>query len=552
MMLVSLRRACVALFLALPFAFASQAQDPDPAQGQMVLHLLDYLSFEYPRSVKAGKVRNAAKYAEQVEFSVRVADAVGNFPARPEKDALVASAANVAELIADKGDGAKLVQRARDLQRRLIKAYGLQIAPARAPDLSNAAALYQLNCALCHGVAGDGNGPQAAALAPRPTDFRDHVRQFERGVFGLYNAISLGVERTSMPAFTNLSSDERWALAFYVSQFVSTDEERAHGGQLWGRPGMRALFPGLSDLVVATPAETLRVGVSAYQVLAYLRTYPAKIPSIEDVAAGSAQGKLSASAGLASAFIIIAREGLLAILVLAAVAALLIKSGRRERLKHLHAGWVAALLLGIATWIASATLAEISGAQWEVSQGLTALLCAAVLLYAGHWLLGQSHASRSRSFIGGRAGDALSQGTLFGIALVSFLAVYRQVFESVLLIQALWIQSDGASRGGLVTGFATAGAALAVLAWLVSRYSARMPSQLFFRLSSLFLAVPAVIFAGKGVAALQAAGQFPTDPLAIAGIPALGIYPSIQGLSLQALLVVAIIGSFLYHRADAK
>lgn len=604
----------------------------------MVLHLLDYISVEYPQFVKAGKVINANEYAEQVEFSAQVADAVRNFPVHPEKDALVAAGAILANLIADKGGGAKVVQGARDLQRGLIKAYRIQIAPVRAPDLNNAAALYHSNCAVCHGTAGDGNGPQAAALEPRPTNFQDHTRQFGRSVYGLYNTISLGVEGTSMPAFGNLRADERWALAFYVSQFVSTKDERDQGGQLWERPGMQTLFPSLSDLVGATPAETLRVGVSAYQVLAYLRAHPARIPSqdsasplsiatakiresleryrqgnreaalqaavgaylegfefaeadlerfdhglrnrieqgmmayrnliksaaavevveqkalgltksIEEAAALSARSELSASGAFTSAFLIIAREGLEAILVLAAIAAFLIKSGRREGLKHLHTGWVAALLLGTATWIASSTLVEISSAQREVTEGLTALLFAFVLLYAGYWLHSRSHVSRWQPFIRGQVGDALSQGTLFGITLVSFIAVYREVFETVLFMQALWIQSDGASRGGLVAGVASAGAALAILAWLVSRYSARLPLRLFFSLSSLFLAALAVIFAGKGVAALQAAGKFPTDPMGISGIPALGIYPSVQGLALQALLVVVIIASFLYGRA---
>jgi high-affinity iron transporter len=119
-------------------------------------------------------------------------------------------------------------------------------------------------------------------------------------------------------------------------------------------------------------------------------------------------------------------------------------------------------------------------------------------------------------------------------------------------MQALWIQSDRVWRGGLITGVASAGAALAILAWLVSRYSARLPRQLLFSLSSLFLAVLAVIFAGKGVAALQAAGQLPTDPLPISAIPALGIYPSVQGLALQSLLVVVIVAGFLYGRVDDR
>jgi len=75
---------------------------------------------------------------------------------------------------------------------------------------------------------------------------------------------------------------------------------------------------------------------------------------------------------------------------------------------------------------------------------------------------------------------------------------------------------------------------------------------LLFSLSSLYLAVLAVIFAGKGVAALQAAGQLPTDPLPISGMPALGIYPSVQGLALQSLLVVVIVASFLYGRVDDR
>src|SRR5713226_5263318 len=185
----------------------------------------------------------------------------------------------------------------------------------------------------------------------------------------------------------------------------------------------------------------------------------------------------------------------------------------------MRSGWVAALLLGVAIWIASSTLVEISGTQREVTEGLTALLVAAVLLYAGYWLHGRSHASRWRSSILGQVSDSLPQGTLYGIALVSFLAVFGEAFETAPFMQALWIQSDRVWRGGLITGVASAGAALAILAWLVSRYSARLPRQLLFSLSSLFVAVLAVIFAGKGVAALQAAGRLPTDPLAISGIP---------------------------------
>ena len=641
MMFASLRRVCVGLFLAIPFAVMSQTQELDPVHSQMVLRLLDSISVEYPRIVKSGNVINAEKYARQVEFSAQVNDAVRNLPPRPEKDALVASAANVATLIAGKGESAKVSQGARNLLRGLVRAYGIQMAPVRAPDLGNAATLYQSNCAACHGVAGDGNGPQAVALEPRPTNFQDHARQLERSVYGLFNTISLGAEGTSMPAFGSLHAEERWALAFFVSQFVSTEDERNQGSRLWKRPGMQPLFPGLSDLVGTTPSETLRVGVSAYQVLAYLRAHPDVIPtrdsesplavaiakiresldlyrqgnreaahraaisaylegfelaeadlgqvdyslrnrieqdmmtyrnliksaavvdiveqkalalrnSIEEAVVLSVRSELSASGVFSSAFIIVSREGLEAILVLAAIAAFLIKSGRREGLKHLHAGWIVALLIGVATCLASSMLLKVSGAQREITEGVIALLSAAVLLYAGYWLHSHSNTSRWQSFIRGQVSGALSHGTLLGIALVSFVAVYRDVFETVSFLQALWIQSTAASRSGLIAGVATAGAALAILAWLVSRYSARLPLRLFLSLSSLFLAALAITFAGKGMAALQAADKFPIDPLAFSAIPVLGIYPSVQGLALQTLLVVVFAASFLYGRVENR
>jgi len=84
----------------------------------------------------------------------------------------------------------------------------------RAPDLGNAAALYQSICAACHGAAGDGNGPQAAALEPRPTNFRDHARQFERSLTACTTPSPLASEGTSMQAFASLRAEERWALAF--------------------------------------------------------------------------------------------------------------------------------------------------------------------------------------------------------------------------------------------------------------------------------------------------------------------------------------------------
>jgi high-affinity iron transporter len=98
--------------------------------------------------------------------------------------------------------------------------------------------------------------------------------------------------------------------------------------------------------------------------------------------------------------------------------------------------------------------------------------------------------------------------------------------------------------GGLVS----AAVALAILGWLIFRGSLRLPLGLFFGATSLLLALLAVVFVGKGIAALQEAGTLPVDPVNMPSIPALGLYPNLQGLVLQMLVVVVIASVFIYTR----
>jgi high-affinity iron transporter len=98
----------------------------------------------------------------------------------------------------------------------------------------------------------------------------------------------------------------------------------------------------------------------------------------------------------------------------------------------------------------------------------------------------------------------------------------------------------------------SAAGALAILGWLIFRGSIRLPLGLFFGATSLLLALLAVVFVGKGIAALQEAGTLPVNPVNIPSLPALGLYPSLQGLVLQMLVVVAIASVFAYTRYRAQ
>jgi len=258
--------------------------------------------------------------------------------------------------------------------------------------------------------------------------------------------------------------------------------------------------------------------------------------------------RLSRVTTFTSALVILLREGLEAILVLAALVAMLIKSGRREALRYVHAGWIAALALGAVTWLTASYVVTLSGASREVTEGVTALLAAVMLLYVGFWMHRHAHAARWKAFIETQVQAALSGRTRWALASIAFLAVYREAFETVLFYQALWIEAGPAGRLAVAGGFGVAALGLVLLAWLILRMGLHLPVGWFFGVGSVLMAALAVVLAGKGIAALQQAGRLPVEPLDLPTIPPPGVYPTWQGAVTQLVLVLLILAAFTYSR----
>jgi high-affinity iron transporter len=248
--------------------------------------------------------------------------------------------------------------------------------------------------------------------------------------------------------------------------------------------------------------------------------------------------RLSQATTFVSALVILLREGAEAILVVAAILAFLARAGRPEARRWVHAGWIAALALGGITWAASNYLVEISGASREITEGVTALVSAAMLLYVGYWLHSKSHSQAWQKFIGDKVSGALSAGTVWTLALISFLAVYREAFETVLFYQALSAQAGPEGNGALFGGLALASVLLVAVAWVILRASVKLPIGLFFSVSGILLLVLAVVFTGQGIAALQEAGRIGADAVRFISVPLLGIYPTLQTLGAQAVALI--------------
>jgi high-affinity iron transporter len=268
---------------------------------------------------------------------------------------------------------------------------------------------------------------------------------------------------------------------------------------------------------------------------------------LSDAERALSSGSLAAGPAFVSAFVILLREGLEAVLVVAAIIALLVRAGRRDALPAVHAGWIGALLLGALTWAVASYVVAISGATREVTEGVTALVSAVVLIWVGFWMHDKSHAARWAAYLRTRLHGALGRRATWGLAAVSFVAVYREVFETVLFYQALWLQTAPGARHALIGGLAVAAVVLMLLSWLIIRGSLGLPLGIFFGATSMVLAALAVVLAGKGIKALQEAGVLAPHPVAAPSVPLLGVYADGLGLVLQVVLVLVLVVGFTWR-----
>jgi high-affinity iron transporter len=227
----------------------------------------------------------------------------------------------------------------------------------------------------------------------------------------------------------------------------------------------------------------------------------------------------------------------------------LIRAERRELLRYVHGGWIVALAGGVATWWAATHFISISGAGRELTEGFGSLLAAVILLFVGVWMHSKAQAGAWQRYVQEKLDRALSRGSAWLLFGLSFVAVYREVFETIIFYAAIGSQGNGAA---MLAGIAVASALLALIAWAMLRYSRKLPIAKFFQYSAALIAVLAVVLAGKGFAALQEAGFIGVTPLAgFPRSPILGLYPTVETLAAQAIMALLLAAGFFRSRTTA-
>ena len=252
--------------------------------------------------------------------------------------------------------------------------------------------------------------------------------------------------------------------------------------------------------------------------------------------------------------LIILREGLEALLIVAAIVAYMVKNNHHDKLPVIRQSVYVALAASVITAFIFQLIFENSGQNRELLEGFTMIIAVFMLFSMSYWLLSKVEAQNWKRYLEGKLSTALTAGSLFGLWVTSFLAIYREGAETVLFYYALIGDAKSAvSLAYLLAGFVS-GAILLAICYFIMRYSVvKLPLKPFFMFTGSFMYMMAFVFAGKSVLELIEGKLF--EPTLVASVPEiswLGVYPYVETLVPQAILILAAIFAFFVMKYQSK
>lgn len=267
---------------------------------------------------------------------------------------------------------------------------------------------------------------------------------------------------------------------------------------------------------------------------------------LSEIRAQFSQSQMSPGVAFWASFSIFLREGFEAVLIIIVLISILRAMGQAAAMKWVHAGWMSAVALGVVGWFASGLLLSISGMNRELMEGAISVLAVIVLLYVGFWLHRYSEMKKWRAFLESKLRHGLNQGNYLALAVVAFLAVFREAIEVVLFLRAILLDLDSAGQSAVGFGVISSFVLLAGISVLAIRESKKLPLGILFKVCSWTMVVLAFILAGKGAHSLQEAGFIGVSTLnSWPRFDVIGMYPSIQTLAAQTAVIALMLYLFV-------
>ncbi len=300
-------------------------------------------------------------------------------------------------------------------------------------------------------------------------------------------------------------------------------------------------LPGLAQLVKrkAEPAEVAE-------------TRQALDSALADAEAAVGAGPTSTFAVISNTAVIVFREGLEAVLILAALMAGMTGAQARLR-KPLLLGAGAAFVASVATWGVAQTVLGSLSRYGEKLEAVVSLVAIGVLLLILNWFYHRVYWSehladlhgRKRKILGIGVGVAAAQ--LVGLAMLGFSSVYREGFETVLFLQAIVLE---AGAGTVLVGVAVGLAATLAVGFLTIRLQRKLPHKKMLMATGLLILWVLVVMVGTTMQTLQVVGWVPVTPVEGLHLPYwaglwLGVFPTWEGLLAQGAAIVVVLGSYV-------
>jgi high-affinity iron transporter len=336
-------------------------------------------------------------------------------------------------------------------------------------------------------------------------------------------------ESARIEAYAILESGPEAKIAAFAPQYKTAIE-----GYFWfGHDGDKGLAALIQQKAPAAEMKTARKALDAQLALA------------QDALKGSnAPLAVATNSG-----IIVFREGLEAVLILAALMA----SFRTAANKHLRTpmwvGTALAFVASILTWLIMRSTLSMFASFGEKLEAVVSVIAIAVLLLITNWFfhdvywkgwMANFH-KQKQSIIKGAAGQFI------GLLILGFTSVYREGFETALFLQALVLEAGPAT---VMIG-AAAGMALVVLFGLaIFALQAKLPIMKMLIFTGVLIGVVLLVMVGNTVHIMQVVGWMPLNPIRWLQLPYwmgvwFGTYPTVEGLGLQFAAAAFVIGSYV-------
>jgi len=251
------------------------------------------------------------------------------------------------------------------------------------------------------------------------------------------------------------------------------------------------------------------------------------------------------------AALILLREGLEALLIILALVSFLNKSGQNKMRKWIYVGaFVGVLLSAVAAILMSTILNSATiDTNRELMEGYVGLIAAAMMIGVGIWLHSKSSVVSWNRYISKQMGNAISSGSIFAMAMISFLSVFREGAETLVFYAGIAPKMETSQ---FILGIVVALLILAVLAVVLFKASGKIPIHKFFAVATILIYVLAFKIIGVSLHTLQLTDNLSTT--IVDGLPVIsliGFYPTVETIIGQSILLVLVATTMLYKKKQA-